>query len=84
LAEKVAPVETRSPSAETGALVRQALELLPEELANAFVYYYVDQMTHAEIAEVMGCSRRQVGNLLERAHDRLRKLVDPPAGHTDE
>jgi RNA polymerase sigma factor (sigma-70 family) len=47
--------------------VRELLARLPEDLAQAAVYYYVDEMTHDEIADQMGCSRRQVGNLLERA-----------------
>jgi RNA polymerase sigma-70 factor (ECF subfamily) len=47
--------------------VRELLARLPEDLAQVTVYYYVDEMTHEEIAEQVGCSRRQVGNLLERA-----------------
>jgi RNA polymerase sigma-70 factor (ECF subfamily) len=48
-------------------LVRQLLARMPEELAAAVAYYYVDEMTHAEIAQVLGCSRRHVGDLLARA-----------------
>jgi RNA polymerase sigma-70 factor (ECF subfamily) len=80
LKEKVMPVEGEQRSAETAALVQQALEALPEELSAAFVYYYLDQMTHSEIAGILGCSRRQVGNLLERAHAKLERLVGPSAG----
>jgi RNA polymerase sigma-70 factor, ECF subfamily len=47
--------------------MRRMLAKLPDDLAQAVVYYYIDEMTHAEIAEQLGCSRRQVGNLLERA-----------------
>jgi RNA polymerase sigma-70 factor (ECF subfamily) len=84
LKEKVMPVEGEQRSAETAALVQQALDALPEELSAAFVYYYLDQMTHSEIAGILGCSRRQVGNLLERAHAKLERLVGPPSEARDE
>jgi DNA-directed RNA polymerase specialized sigma24 family protein len=31
-------------------------------------------MTHAEVAELLGCSRRQVGYLLERAQQSLEHM----------
>lgn len=80
LRERMEPVYESGTSAESAALVRQALGTLPEELSDAFVYYYLDQMTHAEIAELVGCSRRQVGNLLERAHARLERLAGDSTG----
>jgi len=46
--------------------LREALARLPEELARVAVYYYGDEMTQQEISELLGCSRRHVGNLLER------------------
>jgi len=57
------------------AQVRQLLALLPAELAEVVVYYYVDEMTHDEIAAVLGCSRRQVGYLIERAHGLVKEMV---------
>ncbi|MDI1481226.1 RNA polymerase sigma factor [Polyangium sp. y55x31] len=68
LHERVAPARADAvpPSAEASALVRDLLAKLPEDLATAAVYYYLDDMTHEEIAAVMGCSRRHVGNLLDR------------------
>jgi len=74
LQNRAPPKHVLEPSAETIALVRQALASLPGELASAFVYYYLDQMTHAEIASIMGCSRRHVGDLLERARTMLKQL----------
>jgi len=68
------PEHVQEPSAETIALVRQALQSLPDELASAFIYYYLDQVTHSEIASVIGCSRRHVGDLLERARALLNQL----------
>jgi RNA polymerase sigma factor (sigma-70 family) len=55
------------PRAEDGAVVLQLLERMPEDLAMVSVYAFVDEMSQAEIAELLGCSRRHVGNLLERA-----------------
>ena len=48
------------------AALRWALSRLPEPLAQVAVYYYMDELTHDDIARVLGCSRRHVGHLLER------------------
>lgn len=60
------PPTAAAGSAEQTALLRTWLEHLPEPLAHVAVYYYMDELSHAEIASVMGCSRRHVGDLLER------------------
>jgi DNA-directed RNA polymerase specialized sigma24 family protein len=39
---------------------------LPDDLAQAAIHYYIDESTHEEIAMIMGCSRRHVGDLLAR------------------
>ena len=65
-------------SGEDLAAIRGALAALPEELAAVVVYRFVDEMTHAEIAAMMGCSRRHIGDLLgrfERAMEPARRLV---------
>lgn len=56
--------EARAPG-EISAQLRSALAAMPEPLAEVAVYYYVDGLTHAEIAEIIGCSRRQVGYHIE-------------------
>lgn len=43
-----------------------ALRDLPDEVAQVAIFYYLDALTHDEIAQIMGCSRRQVGKILER------------------
>jgi RNA polymerase sigma-70 factor (ECF subfamily) len=62
-------VPLRAPGAEArgdiSAELRSALAAMPEPLAEVAVYYYMDGLTHAEIAEIVGCSRRQVGNHIE-------------------
>ena len=49
---------------------------LDEELAQVAVHYYLDEMTHAEIADILGCSRRQVGYLLERLSTKTERLKE--------
>jgi RNA polymerase sigma-70 factor (ECF subfamily) len=60
-------------SAETLAQLRSLLARLPDDVAAAVVYHHLDGMTHDEVAETLGCSRRQVGYLLERARGSLER-----------
>jgi RNA polymerase sigma factor (sigma-70 family) len=55
------------PDGERAAIVRQLVARMPEELAVAAVHHYLDEMTHEEIAGLLGCSRRHVGDLIVRA-----------------
>ncbi len=61
--------------AEALVVLHQLLSHLPLEEAAVAVYYYLDGMTHAEIATLQGCSPRQVGYLLERMHARFAPVV---------
>ena len=65
----VTDVDLRSAEARTA--VQAALAQLPDDEARAAVYYHLDGMSHAEIAEVMDCSPRHVGNLLARTGERF-------------
>ena len=73
LDEQVKPwtteVDPRSP--DVVAMVRGELAQLPDEEARAAVYYHLDGMSHAEVAEVMDCSPRHVGNLLARVAEKF-------------
>jgi RNA polymerase sigma-70 factor, ECF subfamily len=75
--ERVAPAAAGSdqPSSEESLLVGDLLARLPVPLAQAAIHYYVDEMTHEEIAGILGCSRRHVGDLLERFHAQAGALV---------
>jgi RNA polymerase sigma-70 factor (ECF subfamily) len=68
LAERVAPAQSEAVPARVDdlAAARQLLGRLPEKLARVAVYAYFDGMTHDEIADILGCSRRNVGKLLAR------------------
>ncbi|MFT7626224.1 MAG: RNA polymerase sigma-70 factor (ECF subfamily) [Myxococcota bacterium] len=52
-------------SQEDRTFAHELFSELDEETAQLGVYYYLDGMTHAEIARVAGCSARTVGNRLE-------------------
>jgi len=61
----------RGAEPETGAFdelvaLRDLFARLPDDLAAVAVYHHLDGMTHAEIAELLGCSRRHVGDLIAR------------------
>lgn len=75
VAEHVTPwsTETDPRSPEARAAVRGALALLPDDEAAAAIYYHLDGMSHAEIATVLACSPRHVGDLLARMAARLQK-----------
>ena len=60
-------VEASGDAVEALQDVRRLLSGLPEQEASAVVYHHLDGMTHDEVAGLLGCSRRQVGYLLERA-----------------
>ena len=63
-------------AAPPAAMMCEAARLLarmPERLARVAVYYFIDEMTHEEIAEIIGVSRRQVGNLVQQAQEEARR-----------
>lgn len=47
--------------------LHDVLRRMPDKLARVVVYACVDQLSHAEIAALVGCSRRHVANLLDKA-----------------
>jgi RNA polymerase sigma-70 factor (ECF subfamily) len=51
---------------EQRAQLASLLGALPEPLGQVAVYHYMDELTQDDIARILGCSRRHVGNLLER------------------
>lgn len=73
----VAPLqqESEAPRAEQVTLTRELLARLPTDLAQVAVHYFSDEMSHEEIARIMGHSRRHIGDLLER----LRALLSDQA-----
>lgn len=48
--------------------LRSVLDRVPATLREIAVYYYLDQLSHEEIAKLTGVSRRTVGNRLVEFH----------------
>lgn len=48
--------------------LRAVLDRVPAALREIAVYYYLDQLSHDEIARITGTSRRTVGNRLVEFH----------------
>ncbi len=67
---------SRTPSAEHTLFLKQLWKELDEEQALLGIYYYVDGLTHDEIARILGVSPRTVGNRLNA----LRALARKRAG----
>ena len=65
-------------SPEIAALLRSCLERMPEELALVSVYYHGEGLTHDDIARLLDCSSRHVGNLVERAQRFLQASEESP------
>ncbi len=61
---------------ETVAFLDQFWRGLDDDLVEIGLFYFVDGMTHAQIATVVGCSARTVGNRLAR----LQSLAVEAAG----
>lgn len=58
--------ESRGLNAEQLLMLQRAVQSMPDELAQVAMYYLVDGLTHEEIAGLLSCSRRHVGNLITR------------------
>lgn len=85
--ERNALAESSTSRSTTDAdfLVRELLAEGDEECTSAALYVFVEGMSHEEAAEILGVSRRTVGNLLDRfvrwAQDRIEN-IDPTSNAT--
>jgi RNA polymerase sigma factor (sigma-70 family) len=61
------------PQADQLSALHSALQRMPEPLVQVAVYYYFDELSHDEISRLLGCSRRHVGDLLERLQQWVRR-----------
>ena len=62
--QRLAPAHAPEPEQLTALWAE--LSRMPETLAAVAIYYYLDGMTHDEIAVLLECSPRHVGNLVAR------------------
>jgi RNA polymerase sigma-70 factor (ECF subfamily) len=82
LAEHDAPLAWRDPGPEAiasandlQATLQALIDALPPRQREALVLSRFDGLSHAEVAEVMGCSARTVNNHLVRALETLRSRL---------
>jgi RNA polymerase sigma-70 factor, ECF subfamily len=66
-------------SPERRSELHALLRRMPDEWARAVVYHYMDDLTHDDVAKLMGCSRRHVGNVLAR----VAAWAQTEPGHVD-
>lgn len=57
---------------EGASTLRSLLARLPPPLADVAVYYHLYELTHDDIARILGCSRRHVGDLVTRLEEWVR------------
>ena len=74
-AETHAPRQKSVP-AEVRATLFRILGSLDPELAEIGIYYYVDELDQAEIAEMLNVSRRTIGYRLDRFRAEAQKIVE--------
>jgi RNA polymerase sigma-70 factor (ECF subfamily) len=67
---------SEAPSAETRAIATELLAGLSDEEATLALYLFCDELTHDEIAALMGSSRRHIGNLATRLRRRVLERVE--------
>jgi len=60
---------------ESRALACEILAGLDDDDAALAVYLYCDELTHDEVADLFGCSRRTVGDLAARLRRRIMERV---------
>jgi RNA polymerase sigma-70 factor (ECF subfamily) len=72
LAGTETPPDLAARRAEETAAVRAALAELPEELRAVVMLFEYQNLTHAEIGEVLGMTTKSVESRLYRARDKLR------------
>jgi len=58
---------------EITPMVRQILSKIPPDYAAAGIYYYLDGMTHEEIAKILKVSRRTAGNWVDEFQTQFKK-----------
>jgi RNA polymerase sigma-70 factor (ECF subfamily) len=77
---EIVPEQGPTPSeslqgAERAEAVRQAVSLLPEELRTPLILFEYEELSHAEIGEILECSAKAVETRLYRARNQLREKL---------
>ena len=66
---------TAAPTPEVRTTLRGVLAQVDDELAQVAIFYYVDDMDQAEIAAVLGVSRRTIGYRLDRFREEAQRVL---------
>ena len=61
-------------------MLDQVWRRVDPDLLAVGVHYYVDGLSHAEIARIIGVSRRTVGNRVTELQKAVRALSEAPEG----
>lgn len=61
-----------TPDHDAALFLREFWQRLDEQVVRIGIYYFIDGMSHAQIADLVGCSRRTVGNRLEELSGQAR------------
>jgi RNA polymerase sigma-70 factor (ECF subfamily) len=67
--------EAVAPTVDSQIAVSRVLAQLPDQLREIAIYFFVDQMNRDEIAELLGVSRRTIGNRLEEFRNLAKRLT---------
>jgi RNA polymerase sigma-70 factor (ECF subfamily) len=73
-------VNGHAPAQESTVFLGQLWHRLTDELALVGIYYYVDGLTHEQIAELVGVSRRTVGNRIQEIEQLARQACSSDDG----
>ena len=79
LRDHSAPPPPHASHVETSLTVDQILTQLPADLCEIAVYHHVDRLNQDEIAQLLGVSRRTVGNRLKEFQCQAQVLLGDPA-----
>ena len=60
---------------ESDAQIQKMISALPIKLRTAVVLRYVQDLSYQEVAQALGCSEGTVKSRLNRAHEKLRKII---------
>jgi RNA polymerase sigma factor (sigma-70 family) len=74
-AAAAATEEDPRPSPETRVVMSDLLSRIPAELRDVAVYYFIDEMSHEEIATILNVSRRTAGNRVQSVREAIENLV---------
>ena len=74
------PANAVVPATDSALTVRALLRDIPDDLQELAIYYFVDDMSQAEIAALTGIPRRTIGYRLEQFRSRIQAIEAATSG----